>query len=240
RVAYLGPVPGAYCSVRSVPAAWVVRLPPAVEEATAAALLLKGITADYLMRDLGHVRAGTRLLVHAAAGGVGVLLCAWARRLGARVLGTVSSEDKARVAREHGCELVIVTPDYQFADAVRGHWPQGAEVIVDGLGESAREQNFKALATCGHWISLGQASGGLKPIDPDWLVQKSATFSRPVAFDYVATPDALADRTQRLWAALADGSLGQPLIERYTLDAAGDAHARLESRRSVGSLVLMT
>ncbi len=239
RVAYLGPVPGAYCSVRSVPAAWVVRLPPAVEEATAAALLLKGITADYLLRDLGHVRAGTRLLVHAAAGGVGVLLCAWARRLGARVLGTVSSEDKARVAREHGCEQVIVTPDYQFADAVRGHWPRGAEVIVDGLGESAREQNFAALATCGHWISLGQASGGLKPIDPDWLVQKSATFSRPVAFDYVATPEALADRTQRLWAALADGSLGPPLVERYTLDAAGDAHARLESRRSVGSLVLM-
>ncbi len=240
RVAYLGPLPGAYCSVRSVPAAWVVRLPPAVEDATAAALLLKGITADYLLRDLGHVHAGTRLLVHAAAGGVGLLLCAWARRLGARVLGTVSSEDKARVAREHGCEQVIVTADYRFADAVRSHWPQGAEVIVDGLGEAAREQNFAALAACGHWISLGQASGGLKPIDPDWLVQKSATFSRPVAFDYVTTPEALADRTQRLWAALADGSLGQPLIERYTLDAAAEAHARLESRRSVGSLVLMT
>jgi len=240
RVAYLGPLPGAYCSVRSVPAAWVVRLPPAVEDATAAALLLKGITADYLLRDLGHVHAGTRLLVHAAAGGVGLLLCAWARRLGARVLGTVSSEDKAHVAREHGCEQVIVTADYRFADAVRSHWPQGAEVIVDGLGEAAREQNFAALAACGHWISLGQASGGLKPIDPDWLVQKSATFSRPVAFDYVTTPEALADRTQRLWAALADGSLGQPLIERYTLDAAAEAHARLESRRSVGSLVLMT
>ncbi len=240
RVAYLGPQPGAYCSVRSVPAAWVVPLPPAVEEATAAALLLKGITADYLLRDLGHVRTGTRLLVHAAAGGVGVLLCAWARRLGARVVGTVSSEDKARVAREHGCEQVIVTADYHFADAVRSHWPQGAEVIVDGLGEGAREQNFAALAICGHWISLGQASGGLQPIDPDWLVQKSATFSRPVAFDYVATPEALASRTQRLWAALADGSLGQPLIERYTLSAAADAHARLESRRSVGSLVLMS
>jgi len=238
RVAYLGPQPGAYCSVRSVPAAWVVRLPPAVEDATAAALLLKGLTADYLLRDLGHVRAGTRLLVHAAAGGVGLLLSAWARRLGARVIGTVSSEEKARVARDHGCEQVIVTRDYRFADAVRGHWDGGAELIVDGLGEAARDENFAALARCGHWISLGQASGGLLPISPDWLVQKSATFSRPVVFDYVATPAALAERAQRLWAALADGSLRMPPIERWSLDAAARAHERLESRTTIGAVVL--
>ena len=238
RVAYLGPQPGAYCSVRSVPAAWVVRLPPAVEDATAAALLLKGLTADCLLRDLGHVRAGTRLLVHAAAGGVGLLLSAWARRLGARVIGTVSSEEKARAARDHGCEQVIVTRDYRFADAVRGHWDGGADIIVDGLGEAARDENFAALARCGHWISLGQASGGLLPISPDWLVQKSATFSRPVVFDYVATPAALAERAQRLWAALADGSLRMPPIERWSLDAAARAHERLESRTTVGAVVL--
>ena len=238
RVAYLGPQPGAYCSVRSVPAAWVVRLPPAVEDATAAALLLKGLTADCLLRDLGHVRAGTRLLVHAAAGGVGLLLSAWARRLGARVIGSVSSEEKARVARDHGCEQVIVTRDYRFADAVRGHWDGGADIIVDGLGEAARDENFAALARCGHWISLGQASGGLQPISPDWLVQKSATFSRPVVFDYVATPAALAERAQRLWAALADGSLRMPPIERWSLDAAARAHERLESRTTVGAVVL--
>ena len=114
------------------------------------------------------------------------MLCAWARSLGARVIGTVSSEEKARVAREHGCEQVIVSRDYRFADAVRRLWPEGAELIVDGLGEGARDQNFAALARCGHWISLGQASGTLQPISPDWLVQKSATFSRPVVFDFVA------------------------------------------------------
>ena len=238
RVAYLCPQPGAYCSVRSVPAAWVVRLPPAVEDATAAALLLKGLTADCLLRDLGHVRAGTRLLVHAAAGGVGLLVSAWARRLGARVIGTVSSEEKARVARDHGCEQVIVTRDYRFADAVRRHWDGGADLIVDGLGEAVRDENFAALARCGHWISLGQASGGLQPISPDWLVQKSATFSRPVVFDYVATPAALAERAQRLWAALADGSLRIPPIERWSLDAAARAHERLESRTTVGAVVL--
>jgi NADPH:quinone reductase-like Zn-dependent oxidoreductase len=238
RVAYLGASPGAYCSVRSVPADQVLRLPAAVEDTTAAALLLKGITADYLLRDLGHVRAGTRLLVHAAAGGVGLLLCAWARRLGARVIGTVSSDEKARIAREHGCEQVIVTRDYRFADAVRGHWDGGAEVIVDGLGEAAREENFAALARCGHWISLGQASGPLQPLSPDWLLHKSATFSRPVVFDYVATPAALAERAQRLWAALADGSVKLPPIERWSLDAASRAHERIESRATVGALVL--
>ena len=240
RVAYIGAQPGAYSSVRSVPAAWVVRLPAAVEDVTAAAVLLKGLTADCLLRDLGHVRAGTRLLVHAAAGGVGLLLCAWARSLGARVLGTVSSEDKARVAREHGCEQVVVSRDYRFADAVRRLWPEGAEVIVDGLGEAARDENFAALARCGHWISLGQASGALQPISPDWLVQKSATFSRPVVFDFVATPQAMTERAERLWAALADGRVKLPPIERWSLDAAARAHERLESRATTGALVLVT
>jgi NADPH:quinone reductase-like Zn-dependent oxidoreductase/uncharacterized protein YndB with AHSA1/START domain len=238
RVAYLGPVPGAYCSVRSVPAAWTVRLPAAVEAETAAAVLLKGLTADLLLRDLGRVGPGTRLLLHAAAGGVGLLVAAWARRLGATVIGTASSDDKARVAREHGCQHVIVTPEYRFADEVQ-RLCGGADVIVDGLGDAAREQNFAALAPCGHWISLGQASGALQPLDPDLLVQKSATFSRPVVFAYLSSPAQLRERTQRLWAALADGSVRAPLIERYTLDAAADAHARLESRLSMGSLILI-
>ncbi|MDP3085075.1 MAG: SRPBCC family protein [Rubrivivax sp.] len=238
RVAYMGPQPGAYCSVRTVPADWVVRLPAALEDASAAALLLKGVTADMLLRDLGHVRAGTRLLVHAAAGGVGLLLCAWARKLGATVIGTVSSEDKARVARAHGCEHVIVTRDYRFADAVQAECG-GADVVVDGLGDAAREQNFAALARCGHWISLGQASGSLQPISPDWLVQKSITFSRPVVFDFVATQRQLAERAQRVWDALAAGSIQLPPIERYALGAAGQAHAQLESRRSIGALVLI-
>jgi len=238
RVAYLGPVPGAYCSVRSVPAAWVVRLPPGVEEDTAAALLLKGLTADMLLRDLGRVDRGTRVLLHAAAGGVGLLVAAWARRLGATVVGTVSSEDKARVARAHGCQHVIVTRDYRFADAVQ-RAVGGADLIIDGLGDAAGAENFAALAPCGHWVSLGQASGALHAISPDLLVQKSATFSRPVIFAYLAAPGQLAQRTQRLWAALDDGSIVKPTVERYTLDAAGQAHARLESRQSVGPLILV-
>jgi NADPH:quinone reductase-like Zn-dependent oxidoreductase/uncharacterized protein YndB with AHSA1/START domain len=239
RVACMTPVPGAYASVRNVAAEHVVRLPAAVDDEVAAALLLKGVTADYLLRDLGRVQPGARWLVHAAAGGVGLLLCAWARRLGARVVGTVSSEDKARLAREHGCEHVIVTADYRFAEGVRRHFGDGADVIVDGLGDAARQENFDALAPCGHWISLGQASGTLQPLSPDWLVLKSATFSRPVAFAYVATRARLAERAQRVWDALADGTLKLPPIERHSLEAAARAHERLESRKTTGALVLV-
>ncbi len=239
RVAYLWPQPGAYCSVRSVPADWVLRLPAAINDDVAAALLLKGATADYLLRDLGHIGPGTRLLVHAAAGGVGLLLCAWARRAGAQVIGTVSSEEKARVAREYGCEHVIVTSNYRFADAVQ-QLCGGADVLVDGLGDAARDENYAALARRGHWISLGQVSGALRPPSADELLTKSLTFSRPVVFDYMATRTERMARAQRVWDALADGTLRLPPIERYTLDAAAQAHERLEQRRSIGPLILTT
>ncbi len=238
RVAYLGAQPGAYCSLRTVPAEWVVRLPAAVADEVAAAMLLKGITADFLLRDLGHVRAGTRLLVHAAAGGVGLLVCAWASRRGAIVIGTVSSEEKARVAREYGCAHPIVTREHRFADTVQAQFG-GVDVVIDGIGDAAREENFAALARRGHWISLGQASGALQPISADRLVQKSITFSRPVVFDYVATQAELAERATRVWNALADGTLKTPPIERHALGDAAGAHERLESRRTIGALVLI-
>jgi NADPH2:quinone reductase len=238
RVAYLGAVPGAYCSVRTVPADWVVRLPAEIDDELAAATLLKGITADVLLRDLGRVRAGTRILVHAAAGGVGLLVCAWARRLGATVIGTVSSEEKARLAREYGCEHPIVTREHRFADAVRAQF-DGVDVVVDGIGDAARDENLAALARRGHWISLGQASGGLRPISSDELVQKSITFSRPAVFDFVATNASLVERARRVWDGLGDGTLKPPPIERHALSAAADAHARLESRRTMGALVLI-
>jgi len=239
RVAYMGPVPGAYASARNVPRDWLVRLPPSVEEEMAAALLLKGITADYLLHDLGRVRQGARWLVHAAAGGVGSILCQWGARLGARIVGTVSSQEKARQARNWGCEHVIVTSEYRFAESLRYHFPDGAEVIVDGLGAAAAGENFQALADCGHWISLGQASGGLEPLAPDLLVRKSASFSRPVAFAYVATREALEMRAERLWSALEAKSFRRPPIERFALAQAAEAHLRLESRASTGSIVLL-
>ena len=133
---------------------------------------------------------------------------------------------------------MIVTRDYRFADAVQ-RAVGGADVIVDGLGDAARDENFAALARRGHWISLGQATGPLTPLSPDQLVSKSATFSRPVVFEYTATRAELMRRAARVWAALADGTIRKPVIERYSLDAAAEAHARLESRASTGSIVMM-
>ena len=133
---------------------------------------------------------------------------------------------------------MIVTADYRFADAVQRHCG-GADVLIDGLGDAARAENFDALARCGHWISLGQANGPLQPSWPDWQVQESLTFSHPVVFDLVATPAALQARAQRLWAALADGTLAAPPIERHALDAAGQADARLASRLTIDALVLI-
>jgi NADPH:quinone reductase len=238
RVAYLSAQPGSYASVRCVSASCVVRLPAAVDDDVAAALLLKGLTAEYLVHELGRIRPGTRVLLHSAAGGVGLLFARWARHFGASVVGTVSSPEKAVLAREHGCEHVIVTRDYRFADAMQ-QLVGGADVLIDTLGEQAKDENLAALARRGHWISLGQVTGGMAGVDPNALVSKSITFSRPVVFDFVANPNELRERSGRLWSALADGTLRCPPIERHTLASAAQAHARLESRQTTGALVLL-
>ena len=162
-----------------------------------------------------------------------------AKSLGAIVLGTVSTDAKARVAREYGCEHVIVTRDYRFADAVQRACG-GADVVIDGLGDAARDENLAALARRGHWISLGQATGPLAPVPADALVAKSLSFSRPVVFDYAATRSEREERAQRVWNALADGRIKLPPIERFALGAAAQAHARLESRATIGPLILNT
>ena len=230
---------GAYCSVRTRAGRRVVRLPPRQSKTRSPPRCCSRASPRTTCCTTSAASSrGTRLLVHAAAGGVGLLVCAWARRLGATVIGTVSSETKARIAREHGCEHVIVTRDYRFADAVQATCG-GADVVIDGLGDAAFDENLAALAPCGHWISLGQASGPLRAIDPNLLVHKSLSFSRPVVFAYVATRQALAARAESLWQALADGTIKAPPIERHALDAAAQAHARLESRATVGALVLI-
>ena len=131
-----------------------------------------------------------------------------------------------------------MTREHRFAAAVQAQF-DGVDVVVDGIGDAARDENLAALARRGHWISLGQASGGLRPISADALVQKSITFSRPAVFDFVATHAVLVERARRVWDALADATLKAPPIERHALAAAADAHARLESRRTMGALVLI-
>jgi NADPH:quinone reductase-like Zn-dependent oxidoreductase len=240
RVAYAMLPAGSYTSLRNVPAAQLVRLPDSVDDETAAATLLKGLTAEYLLHRLHVVKPGETVLVHAAAGGLGSLVAQWANALGATVIGTVSTEEKAREARDHGCRHVIVTRDYSFAAAVKaatgGH---GADLIIDGLGAQAANDNLAALAPLGHWVSVGQASGPLPAISAEALLEKSATLSRPVLFHYTADPQRLAQMANRLWKALESAMIRPVIGMRYPLAAAADAHRALESRASRGSLVLL-
>jgi NADPH:quinone reductase len=238
RVAYAAPQPGAYATVRTMPADSLVLMPEWLDFETAAAVMLKGMTAEYLLHRTFRVQPGHNVLVHAAAGGVGLLLCQWAKALGARVIGTVSSREKAELARANGCEFPIVTNDYRFSSQVKQFTNgRGADVIYDGLGKEAATENADALALRGHWVSFGQASGAHDAF-PD-LTAKSGTLSRPVLFHYTAERPMLNEVAGNLFRAMQDGILRVDVRHRYPLAAAADAHRELEARRTTGAIVLL-
>lgn len=238
RVAYASPPAGAYASLRTMSAEPLVPLPPQVSEEQAAAVLLKGCTAEYCLFRLHRAQAADAVLVHSAAGGLGMLVAQWARALGCRVIGTVGSEEKARIARGYSDEA-IVARDGRFADAVlAATGGRGVKLIVDGLGEPGREENMRAIAATGHWISVGQSGGAMQAIEPSWFSAKSVTFSRPVIFHFLGDAAVRREMTARVFDALRDGRL-RPQITRYALAAAVEAHRDLESRRTVGQVVLL-
>ena len=240
RVAYACPPPGSYVSVRTMPAEPVVVLPDDISDEAGACLMLKGMTAEYLLHRCYRVRAGDTVLVHAAAGGVGLFLCSWAKALGAQVIGTVSSEDKARLARAHGCDSTIIGSDYRFADEVKRLTAgRGANVVYDGLGAQAMQENLDALAFCGHWVSYGQASGALQSISLDLLSSKSLTLSRPVLFHYTMQRSVLNEIARNTFDALRQGRIKLDIRHRYPLAAAAQAHRDLEARATTGPIILL-
>ena len=240
RVAYASYPPGSYCGVRTLPASALVRIPDEVSNDVAAAGLLKGLTAEYLLFRLHRLEPGTVVLVHSAAGGLGSIVAQWASHLGAVVIGTVSSREKAQDARAHGCTHVVVTPDYRFAEAVLGATGgRGADLVIDGLGERGVSENLLALARFGHWVSVGNSSGPITGVPVAALSDKSGTFSRPVLFHYTADPQRLGAMAARLWAAIAAGAVRPVVGATFALGAAAEAHRRLESRNTRGSLLLI-
>ena len=242
RAAYASLPAGAYASVRTMAAAEVVRLPDHISDELGAALMLKGMTAEYCLFRLHRVARGETVLVHAAAGALGLLTAQWAKALGATVIGVVGSDAKAQVARD-SCDHVIVAQGGRFADGVlEATQGRGADLVIDGLGEGAREENLRAIVATGHWISVGAAGGAWRPIDPAWLAAKSVTLSRPVIFHFIMGPQnaaRLRQMSERVFDAVKAGVL-RPRIARYALAAAADAHRDLEGRRTIGQIVLTT
>jgi NADPH:quinone reductase-like Zn-dependent oxidoreductase len=239
RVAYAAPPVGAYAGVRIVTADSLVPVPQEIDDETAAAAMLKGLSAEYLLHRVHRLREGERVLIHSAAGGMGLLLCQWAKKLGAVTIGTVSSPEKARLARDHGCDYPIVSRGTGFLkpvqDATRG---KGCDVVYDGIGRASFLESFEALAMRGHLVSYGQSSGPLDPVDPALLSRKSASLTRPVLFHFTSDPDMLRAMAANLFAAIAGGLRAGPR-QRYPLAEAARAHRELEGRRTVGASVLI-
>lgn len=241
RVAYAtGPL-GAYAEWRNVAAARLVRIPDAIADETAAALLLKGLTAWYLLHQTHAVHAGETLLVHAAAGGVGSLLVPWAKALGARVIGTVGSAAKAEIARALGCDAVVRYREQDTAAEVRRLTDgRGVDVAYDSVGRDTFSASLDSLRPRGLFVSYGNASGKAEPFEPLLLAEKgSLFFTRPTLAHYTATRTDLEAGTAALFTAIERGVLRPRIGQRWALRDAADAHRALESRATTGASVLI-
>jgi NADPH2:quinone reductase len=240
RVAYACPPSGAYAQVRLAPAAQMVKLPKTIDDKTAAAIMLQGMTARYLLKETHWVRRGDWVLVHAAAGGMGLILCQWAKALGARVIGTVSNDEKAALAAANGCDFPIVYTREDFVARVKElTGGKGVGVVYDGVGKDTFLKSLDALAFRGHLVSFGAASGPPEPIAPAILSAKSASLTRPTLFHYTSTRKELLANARDVFKMVASGTVKIQKPKEYALKDAGRAHVDLASRKTTGSIILI-
>jgi NADPH2:quinone reductase len=234
-------VSGAYAELAVVAADRVVKLPPGVTTRQAAAVMLQGMTAHYLATATYPLKPGDTCLVHAAAGGVGLLLCQVAKRRGARVLGTVSTADKARLARQAGADEVIRYTEQDFeAEVKRSTGGRGVEVVYDSVGQTTFDKSLRSLARRGTLALFGQSSGAVAPFDPQLLNQLGSLYlTRPTLQHYVATREELLARANDVLGWVADGSLKVRIDRELPLSEAAEAHRLLESRATTGKLLLV-
>jgi NADPH:quinone reductase len=239
RIAYgTGPL-GAYTEMRVMPADRAVRLLPSISDDEAAAMMLQGMTAQYLLRRTYHVEPGDTILVHAAAGGVGLILCQWARHLGATVIGTVGSDEKAELASANGCTHPIVYTREDFHAKVM-EITQGRKlpVVYDSVGRDTFAKSLDCLAPLGMMVLFGQSSGPVPPMDLGQLAAKGSLFiTRPTLFSYTAKREDLLASAQDLFDVVASGAVKISVNQTYRLADAAQAHADLEARRTTGSTV---
>ena len=240
RVAYTSGNYGAYADQRLIDAGRLVRLPDDIDDVLVAGMMVRGLTARILLTDVFPVREGSVILVQAAAGGVGQLLCQWARHLGATVIGTVGSQDKAERARRHGCHHVILYREQNVVDTVKQLTDgRGVDVAYDSVGQDTFYDSLACLAPRGHLVNFGQSSGPVEPLAMPRLAVGSFTVVRPMLGHYTADPadrDAAADA---FFQALRDGVLTPDDPVRYALQDVGQAHDDMEARRTHGAVVLI-
>ena len=238
RVAYAG-LMGAYSEERLAPADRLVKLPDGISFETAAAMMLKGMTVEYLLRRTRPLRAGETILFHAAAGGVGLIACQWARALGATTIGTVSTRQKAELARAHGCHHVVVTSEEDFVARVREITQRkGVPVAYDSVGKATWEGTLECLQPRGLWVSFGNSSGKVPPLDLVVLSQKGSLFvTRPTLATHISTRADLLESSNALFERVLKGDVKIEINQRYPLAEAAQAHRDLEARKTTGSTV---
>jgi NADPH2:quinone reductase len=238
RVAYASVI-GAYAEERLISAERLVPLPDSIDYKTAAAMMLQGMTVQYLLRRTFEVKQGTVMLLHAAAGGIGLIASQWARHLGATIIGTVGSEDKAALAKANGCTHVINYKTENFVERVKEiTGGKGCEVVYDGVGKDTFPGSLDCLKPRGLWVSFGNASGPVPPFEMAILAAKGSLFAtRPTLNTYVATREELLATAQDLFDVVANGHVKIPINQTYPLSKVADAHRDLEARKTVGSTV---
>lgn len=239
RVAYAAQTPGAYATVRIMPAERLVPLPDTVSDDVAAAALLKGLTVEALVRRVHPVRFAEPVLLHAAAGGVGSLALQWLVHLGAKVIATVGSDEKAAVARAQGAEHVIVYTREDFKAKVRELYPEGVPVVYDSVGQATFESSLECLSVRGLMVSYGNTSGKPPPLEVGTLASKGSLFlTRPTLFSYVRTRQELLEAAKAVFGMLQNGAILPHISQRFPLKDAAQAHRALESRATTGQLLL--
>ncbi|HUN76859.1 MAG TPA: quinone oxidoreductase [Steroidobacteraceae bacterium] len=241
RVAYVHFTPGAYSELRNVVAERVVKVPAGITDSQAAALMLKGLTAQYLLRRTYRVKKGDPILVHAAAGGVGIILCQWARALGAQVIGIVGSEAKAELARKNGCRHVLISGrDEIVASVKRLTKDAGVAVVYDSVGKDTFMESLDCLRPLGMMVSYGNASGPPPPVSPLELTKRGSLYlTRPQLFTYIATRAQLESAARELFAIVKSRKVRIRIGQTYPLAEVAQAHRDLEARRTTGSTVLL-
>ena len=241
RVAYASPPLGSYAELRLMPAGRLVKLPDSIDDRVAAAMMLKGMTAHYLLRRTFKVVPGTTLLLHAAAGGVGLIACQWAKYLGATVIGTVGSDEKAELACSHGCDHAILYRKEDFVTRVREITDgEGVDVVYDSVGKDTFLQSLDCLKPMGMLALFGQSSGAVEPFDLGLLSAKGSLFvTRPTLMNYVDKRSDLDDTAEELFEVIREGVVNADIRQERPLRDAAAAHRDLESRRTTGATLLI-